>query len=106
MPRQRSFLTVIILLQAFVVLAFSVADLLFFYILFEATLLPTLLLLARCGFQKERLFAGYYFLFYTLFGSLPLLIALLYLCGITGTVCYLIVPFIGLTSIGNIAQVV
>nr|YP_009236471.1 NADH dehydrogenase subunit 4 [Scolopsis vosmeri]AMH85782.1 NADH dehydrogenase subunit 4 [Scolopsis vosmeri] len=105
LPRQRSFLTLMILLQALVVLAFSVADLFFFYILFEATLLPTLLLLTRWGFQKERLFAGYYFLFYTLFGSLPLLIALLCLCGVTGTVSYLALPFVGVVSLGSVAQV-
>lgn len=48
-----------------------------FYIIFEATLIPTLILITRWGNQTERLNAGTYFLFYTLAGSLPLLVALL-----------------------------
>jgi len=52
-----------------------------FYIAFEATLIPTLIIITRWGHQPERLQAGTYFIFYTLFGSLPLLIALLNLYG-------------------------
>lgn len=48
-----------------------------FYVMFEATLIPTLILITRWGNQTERLNAGVYFLFYTLAGSLPLLVALL-----------------------------
>jgi len=43
------------------------------YIFFEASLIPTLLVIVGWGYQTERLQAGVYFLFYTITSSLPLL---------------------------------
>lgn len=57
--------------------AFGASELIMFYVMFEATLIPTLFIITRWGNQKERLNAGNYFLFYTLSGSLPLLVALI-----------------------------
>nr|YP_009019228.1 NADH dehydrogenase subunit 4 [Achirus lineatus]AFC88425.1 NADH dehydrogenase subunit 4 [Achirus lineatus] len=83
--RQRAYLTLMASLQFFLVLAFGATELIMFYIMFEATLIPTLMIITRWGNQTERLNAGTYFLFYTLTGSLPLLIALLLLQNDTGT---------------------
>nr|BBD20521.1 NADH dehydrogenase subunit 4 [Cyrtodactylus tigroides] len=77
--RKRALLTTCATLQATLILTFSAADLALFYVLFEATLVPTLILITRWGSQSERVTAGIYFLFYTLIGSLPLLIATLVL---------------------------
>nr|YP_010956441.1 NADH dehydrogenase subunit 4 [Coelorinchus caelorhincus]WMY89534.1 NADH dehydrogenase subunit 4 [Coelorinchus caelorhincus]WNN67277.1 NADH dehydrogenase subunit 4 [Coelorinchus caelorhincus] len=77
--RQRGFIMVIVILQSFLILAFGATEFIMFYIMFEATLIPTLLVITRWGNQMERLNAGIYFLFYTLAGSLPLLIALMML---------------------------
>nr|BAX03886.1 NADH dehydrogenase subunit 4 [Callanthias japonicus]BBU25861.1 NADH dehydrogenase subunit 4 [Callanthias japonicus] len=85
MNRQRLYLTLLTSLQFFLVMAFSATEILLFYIMFEATLIPTLILITRWGNQKERLNAGNYFLFYTLAASLPLLIALLLNKQATGT---------------------
>ena len=60
-----------------------------FYVIFEATLIPTLFVITRWGNQKERLNAGTYFLFYTLAASLPLLIGLLVLQKDVGTLSLL-----------------
>nr|YP_001218739.1 NADH dehydrogenase subunit 4 [Parajulis poecilepterus]ABP03891.1 NADH dehydrogenase subunit 4 [Parajulis poecilepterus] len=75
--RQRLYITLMIVLQCFLILAFSATEVIMFYVMFEATLIPTLFLITRWGNQAERLNAGTYFLFYTLAGSLPLLVALL-----------------------------
>nr|QHN51370.1 NADH dehydrogenase subunit 4 [Etmopterus spinax]QXU75536.1 NADH dehydrogenase subunit 4 [Etmopterus spinax] len=75
--RQRIYISLLISLQIFLILAFSATELILFYIMFEATLIPTLIIITRWGNQTERLNAGTYFLFYTLVGSLPLLIAIL-----------------------------
>nr|BAI77361.1 NADH dehydrogenase subunit 4 [Halieutaea stellata] len=83
--RQRMFLTLLILLQFLLILAFSATELISFYVTFEATLIPTLALITRWGAQKERLNAGTYFLMYTLITSLPLLVALLILQNTTGS---------------------
>nr|AYN73485.1 NADH dehydrogenase subunit 4 [Geobiastes squamiger] len=83
--RKRIFITTLITVQPFIILAFSATELTLFYITFEATLIPTLILITRWGNQPERLSAGIYLLFYTLLTSLPLLIAILQLHTQTGT---------------------
>ncbi|YP_002808546.1 NADH dehydrogenase subunit 4 (mitochondrion) [Chiloscyllium plagiosum] len=91
--RQRIYLTLLISLQAFLIMAFSATELIMFYIMFEATLIPTLIIITRWGNQTERLNAGIYFLFYTLMGSLPLLIALLTLQNSLGTLSMMIMQY-------------
>nr|AZZ71407.1 NADH dehydrogenase subunit 4 [Holbrookia lacerata] len=76
--RKRMFLMTLSTLQTLLILTFSATNLVLFYIMFEATLIPTLIIITRWGNQAERLTAGTYFLFYTLASSLPLLIAILY----------------------------
>uniref|UniRef100_UPI0030E03F35 NADH dehydrogenase subunit 4 n=1 Tax=Reithrodontomys fulvescens TaxID=56213 RepID=UPI0030E03F35 len=76
---KKIYISMLITLQILLIMTFSVSDLILFYILFEATLIPTLIIITRWGNQTERLNAGLYFLFYTLIGSIPLLIALLWL---------------------------
>nr|QLA48799.1 NADH dehydrogenase subunit 4 [Arborophila cambodiana] len=83
--RKRMFISTLIIIQPFIILAFSATDLMLFYISFEATLIPTLILITRWGSQPERLNAGTYLLFYTLISSLPLLISILYLHSKIGT---------------------
>nr|YP_009991787.1 NADH dehydrogenase subunit 4 [Pelecanoides urinatrix]QNN84622.1 NADH dehydrogenase subunit 4 [Pelecanoides urinatrix] len=85
LTRKRIFITALITIQPFIVLAFSTTELMLFYISFEATLIPTLILITRWGNQPERLSAGIYLLFYTLISSLPLLVTILYLHVQTGT---------------------
>nr|QGK86589.1 NADH dehydrogenase subunit 4 [Lophius piscatorius] len=87
--RQRLYIILLTSLQLFLIMAFSATEMILFYIMFEATLIPTLILITRWGNQTERLNAGTYFLFYTLAGSLPLLIALLWLQNNAGTLSLL-----------------
>nr|YP_003345108.1 NADH dehydrogenase subunit 4 [Cyema atrum]BAI53531.1 NADH dehydrogenase subunit 4 [Cyema atrum] len=75
--RQRSYITLLISLQMLLIMTFGATEIIMFYVMFEATLIPTLIIITRWGNQTERLNAGTYFLFYTLAGSLPLLVALL-----------------------------
>nr|WNH19914.1 NADH dehydrogenase subunit 4 [Novaculichthys taeniourus] len=92
--RQRLYISLMISLQFFLILAFGAAEVIMFYVMFEATLIPTLFLITRWGNQTERLNAGTYFLFYTLAGSLPLLVALLLLQNTTGSLSMLTLQFI------------
>nr|BAJ11485.1 NADH dehydrogenase subunit-4 [Cobitis striata] len=91
--RQRLYITLLVSLQTFLIMAFSATEIIMFYIMFEATLIPTLIIITRWGNQTERLNAGTYFLFYTLAGSLPLLVALLLLQHSTGTLSMLILQY-------------
>lgn len=81
-------------LQLFLIIAFGATEIILFYIMFEATLIPTLIIITRWGNQTERLNAGTYFLFYTLAGSLPLLVALLILQKELGSLSILIIQYI------------
>nr|YP_009450357.1 NADH dehydrogenase subunit 4 [Centropyge deborae]APU51284.1 NADH dehydrogenase subunit 4 [Centropyge deborae] len=91
--RQRMYITLLTALQIFLIMAFGATEIIMFYVMFEATLLPTLILITRWGNQTERLSAGFYFLFYTLAASLPLLLALLLLQNTTGTLSMLTLHF-------------
>nr|YP_010956571.1 NADH dehydrogenase subunit 4 [Synodus poeyi]WMY89664.1 NADH dehydrogenase subunit 4 [Synodus poeyi] len=91
--RQRTYISLLISLQIFLILAFGATEVIMFYIMFEATLVPTLFIITRWGNQKERLNAGTYFLFYTLAGSLPLLVALLLLQHELGSLSMLILQY-------------
>nr|YP_010158052.1 NADH dehydrogenase subunit 4 [Plectropomus laevis]QRG29999.1 NADH dehydrogenase subunit 4 [Plectropomus laevis] len=91
--RQRMYITLLTSLQIFLIMAFSATEIIMFYVMFEATLIPTLILITRWGNQTERLNAGVYFLFYTLAGSLPLLVALLVLQNHSGTLSLLTLAY-------------
>jgi len=73
------FLFNIIFLIIILYLVFRSMNIFFFYFFFEARLIPTLFLIIGWGYQPERLIAGLYLLFYTLFMSLPLLIGIFYI---------------------------
>nr|NP_795829.1 NADH dehydrogenase subunit 4 [Retropinna retropinna]BAC58234.1 NADH dehydrogenase subunit 4 [Retropinna retropinna] len=99
--RQRTYISLLASLQMFLILAFGATEIIMFYVMFEATLVPTLIIITRWGNQAERLNAGTYFLFYTLAGSLPLLVALLLLQADTGTLSLITIQYaqpLGLSS--------
>nr|YP_009743922.1 NADH dehydrogenase subunit 4 [Protambulyx astygonus]QIE12686.1 NADH dehydrogenase subunit 4 [Protambulyx astygonus] len=73
------FLLNVLFLLIILVLTFSVMNLFLFYLFFESSLIPVLLLIVGWGYQPERIQAGIYLLFYTLFASLPLLMGIFYL---------------------------
>nr|AIM46721.1 NADH dehydrogenase subunit 4 [Cristaria plicata] len=67
----------ILVLTMVLVFCFSVSSLLNFYIMFEFSLIPILLIILGWGYQPERLQAGKYMLLYTVSASLPLLILII-----------------------------
>nr|AHZ60871.1 NADH dehydrogenase subunit 4 [Mus caroli] len=87
---QKLYISLLVSLQILLIMTFSATELIMFYILFEATLIPTLIIITRWGNQTERLNAGIYFLFYTLIGSIPLLIALILIQNYIGTLNFTI----------------
>nr|YP_009571931.1 NADH dehydrogenase subunit 4 [Kogia sima]QBH74666.1 NADH dehydrogenase subunit 4 [Kogia sima] len=91
--RKKLYITMLIMLQTSLIMTFTATELILFYIMFETTLVPTLIIITRWGNQTERLNAGLYFLFYTLVGSLPLLVALTYLQNTTGTLNFLLLQY-------------
>lgn len=72
-------------LNLLLLLVFSVLDVLFFYIFFEAILIPMYLMIGLWGSRERKVRAVYLFFFYTLIGSLCMLLGLLYIYNLTGT---------------------
>nr|YP_009652905.1 NADH dehydrogenase subunit 4 [Andrena chekiangensis]QCG69818.1 NADH dehydrogenase subunit 4 [Andrena chekiangensis] len=67
------FLTIVLFL------AFSSMSFLMFYFFFEVSLIIVYIIILKWGLGVMRLISGYYFMFYTLFFSLPLLVFILYI---------------------------
>jgi len=58
--------------------AFSCTSLFAFLLFFEASAIPIFILMVYCGSdRRERLKASYYFIFFTLYGSISLLLVLI-----------------------------
>uniref|UniRef100_UPI00315C841D NADH dehydrogenase subunit 4 n=1 Tax=Libellula melli TaxID=3137713 RepID=UPI00315C841D len=70
------FLLSILFLLLFLLFTFMSSNLFMFYLFFESSLIPTFFLVLGWGYQPERIQAGIYLLFYTLFASLPLLVSI------------------------------
>nr|UPL65489.1 NADH dehydrogenase subunit 4 [Phaenacantha marcida] len=85
------FMLLVYLLIIFLFLSFSTSNLFLFYLFFESSMIPTLLLIFGWGYQPERFSAGFYFIFYTLFASLPLLITIFYIYKINGTLFFFLI---------------
>lgn len=72
-------------LEILLIGVFTILDLLGFYILFEGVLIPMYLVIGVWGSRKEKITAAYYFFFYTLIGSVLMLLGILYLYSLAGT---------------------
>ena len=66
-------------------LVFSVLHLFFFYVFFEAILLPFFVMIGLHGSRDRKVHASYMLFFYTLFGSLLMLVSLFMLYMHTGS---------------------
>jgi len=86
---QKEFYLSLLSILVMLVAVFSVLDLLGFYIFFEAVLIPMFLIIGIWGARVQKITAGYYFFFYTLVGSLLMLLSILYIFNQTGTTDYL-----------------
>nr|YP_010976954.1 NADH dehydrogenase subunit 4 [Thaumaglossa rufocapillata]WNZ33697.1 NADH dehydrogenase subunit 4 [Thaumaglossa rufocapillata]WRK68084.1 NADH dehydrogenase subunit 4 [Thaumaglossa rufocapillata] len=78
-----SFCVLFLMISLF--LLFSSMNIFFFYLFFEVSLIPVLFLIVGWGYQPERIQAGYYLMFYTLFASLPMMISLFFIYKQEGT---------------------
>nr|YP_010693796.1 NADH dehydrogenase subunit 4 [Photinus signaticollis]WCD24463.1 NADH dehydrogenase subunit 4 [Photinus signaticollis] len=72
------FSMVILFLMIALYMTFCSMNVFIFYLFFEISLIPTLVLILGWGYQPERIQAGMYMFMYTLFGSLPMMISLFY----------------------------
>nr|ALO71179.1 NADH deshydrogenase subunit 4 [Tasgius compressus] len=72
------FLFMLLMLMFSLFCTFSSLNLMIFYLFFEMSLIPTLILILGWGYQPERIQAGTYLLFYTLMASLPMMVSMFF----------------------------
>nr|QIV24596.1 NADH dehydrogenase subunit 4 [Bifidoprionus rufus] len=72
------FLFVVLALLISLFITFCSLNFFLFYLFFEISLIPTLMLILGWGYQPERIEAGIYLLFYTLLASLPMMITIFF----------------------------
>lgn len=86
------FWTSLFLLESLLLISFCAIDLLLFFICFESVIIPMFIIMKR-GSQAQKIKASYYFVLYTLAGSLPLFVGILFLCSAIGSTNFEILSF-------------
>jgi len=87
--RLKEFLLLLFLLEFLLIQVFVITDLILFYILFESVLIPMFIMIGVWGSRERKIFASYQFFIYTFFGSVLMLIGILYLYIEFGTSSYI-----------------
>lgn len=73
------------LLNFFLILVFCSGDVLLFYIAFEGVLIPMFFIVGIWGSRERKVRASYLFFFYTLFGSIFMLLGIVYMYTVAGS---------------------
>jgi NADH-quinone oxidoreductase subunit M len=81
----KQYFAILLVIELFLLIIFSVLDLMLFYVFFEAILIPMYVLIGVYGSRERKIRAVYLFFFYTLCGSLLFLIGILYIYNRVGT---------------------
>ena len=82
--RVREYMVAFLVLETLMIGVFCAQDLLIFYLFFEAGLIPMFLIIGIWG-GARRVYASFKFFLYTLFGSVLMLLALIYMYWQVGT---------------------
>lgn len=84
----KTYLICFLSMELVLLLVFTNLDLLFFYIFFEAVLIPMFLVIGIYGSRQRKIRAAYLFFLYTLLGSLFMLIGVIYIYLFAGSTNY------------------
>lgn len=75
----KEFLILLYVMEFFLINVFLVFDLFMFYLFFEGILIPMFLIIGIWGSRERKIHAAYQFFFYTLVGSLVMLLGIIYI---------------------------
>jgi NADH-quinone oxidoreductase subunit M len=81
----KEYLFCLFLIHFLLLIIFSVLDLFYFYIFFEALLIPMFLLIGIWGSRERKVRASYLLFFYTVLGSFLMLLSIIYIYITVGT---------------------
>lgn len=85
---KKEFIISLFIILLLLIMVFTIMDIVGFYILFEAILIPMFLIIGIWGSREEKVKAAFYFFFYTLIGSLLMLLCIFKIYSLTGTTNY------------------
>lgn len=83
--RVKEFYLLMYIITLLLINVFCVLDLLLFYIFFESVLIPMFLIIGIWGSRDRKIHAAYQFFLYTLFGSVIMLLGIIYIYINVGT---------------------
>lgn len=83
--RRKLFYVLLFITEIAVINLFVANDLFYFYIMFEAVLIPMFIIIGVWGSRTEKISAGYQFYIYTLLGSLFMLLSIISIFLLIGT---------------------
>jgi len=87
------------LLESILFGVFCSVDILIFYLFFEAVLIPMFIILGIFGSRERRVRAAYLLFLYTLFSSIFMFLAILFIYYKTGTTQYILLKNLQFDSI-------
>nr|YP_008519362.1 NADH dehydrogenase subunit 4 [Microchloropsis salina]AGI48941.1 NADH dehydrogenase subunit 4 [Microchloropsis salina]AHX25022.1 NADH dehydrogenase subunit 4 [Microchloropsis salina] len=87
----KEYLLTFLILESLLLGVFTILDLLMFYILFEATLIPMFIMILTWGSRERKIRAATMLFLYTLFGSVFMLAGIIYIYWTVGSTDYQIV---------------
>jgi len=73
----KEYMILFLIMESLLIIVFSILDLFLFYVFFESILIPMFLIIGIWGSRRRKVRAAYLLFFYTLFGSVLMLIAIL-----------------------------
>lgn len=81
----KEYLIILLITELLLINVFAVLDLFFFYIFFEGVLIPMFIIIGVWGSRQRKIHAAYQFFFYTLLGSIIMLLGIIVIYFQTGT---------------------
>ena len=84
----KEYMIAFLVMEALLIIVFSILDLLLFYVFFESVLIPMFLIVGVWGSRERKVRAAYMLFLYTLIGSVLMLLAILLMYSIAGTTDY------------------
>nr|ALJ93722.1 NADH dehydrogenase subunit 4 [Ettchellsia sinica] len=88
---------IMLILLFILMLTFSSNNLIMFYLYFESSLIPTLILILGWGSYQDRIQASMYLMMYTLFASIPLLFMILLINKLIKSMNYMYIMYMNLS---------
>lgn len=84
---------ILVIIKLMLIISFISCNFVKFFIFFELSIIPALILIIGWGVQPERLLAGSYLMLYTFLGSMPLMISFIWLLNFEKSLKFILLKY-------------